>query len=363
MNYAAQKKGFTLIELLVVMAIIAILAAMLMPALQRAREAARRTSCLNNLKETGTALSMYQKDHGEIPYHHNTKRNFFWGGAQDKKLFCGSIDLLYPSYVSSAALYYCPSDTEDVEPEEGRNIGLQILDESRWQTTGWDFGNAYAWPNCDFPDLSPGTSNPCFVVDAYDALCVGEPAPDKHTWKKACQGYGIGIADDLSYAYVGDQFISSEEAASSAQVRLMADNEQEGDEKPCGPLPGGDFEAGSVAYRYFANEFRAGYMDPGYRYLGGLEEADNHGQDGVNVLYLDWHAEFDARSWPAPLGCVDFRWDGGGENDFRCQWAKDPNSKCGIPIHFAWMWDGTWTCDGGQPDWTAASPNKYWEVH
>ena len=60
-----MRRGFTLIELLVVIAIIAILAAILFPVFARAREKARQTSCLSNVKELALALLMYSQDYDE----------------------------------------------------------------------------------------------------------------------------------------------------------------------------------------------------------------------------------------------------------------------------------------------------------
>ena len=63
-----ERRGFTLIELLVVIAIIAILAAILFPVFAKAREKARQTSCLSNLKQIGTSVLMYTQDFGgDIP--------------------------------------------------------------------------------------------------------------------------------------------------------------------------------------------------------------------------------------------------------------------------------------------------------
>ena len=256
---------------------------------------------------------MWQKDRGKLPYRDNGVGAKKWWGLPGPWPPRGtrSWDHLWPAYLTSAEVFWCPSDSADEPPQYGVNLGAKPAGKKKM-------------------DRSFISSDTPYGGSLHEHHCKKFPA-DSIKAQHHCKKVGLEAADDVSYAFVGQKNIDGQEPASASKMRIAGDNEQEGNEAPC--LEGDLCQKKKVCgdaqqwkYRRLGNS-RAGYLAPGYRYVGGLETADNHGQDGVNVLYLDWHAEFDGRSWPSPLGTLYAR-DG---NWSRYQWGT-PIAQCGSGV-------------------------------
>ena len=296
---ASLSKGFTLIELLVVISIISILAAILLPALARAREAAYRASCANNLRQMGIVFLMYAGEHGaEFPAGATNRP---WGeaglniggnvaGGYPRNLIRNNFTFeareIYPDYLADLRVLVCPSGLVGRAGARDR----------------WFMDETFAEDRIDRAILE-NIENSAAIGRLQglraDCECVTSQMYTYFPYAIVTDEQGLFLWDELSRRmFIGDTDFMTEEQIVNADWLVDA----------YGHAPGG----GNIFFRISVNVGRMFIRDINNPSDGAQADSNipvlfdsvsengvlkmNHIPRGGNILYLDGHVSFEQYS-------------------------------------------------------------------